>query len=671
MAFQTTRNTALFDDHSINANVLQPLGKDEILKSANEKATADNRDWVKVIFKPPGGVNITGWVIEAHCQVVPDVRPDLGVDGVTGLVRSAFMLEQLLNVMTTTPPWFVNAEFIIARAIIETGVTNAGPKAEPTAAGPLQVSSNEWSAFLRDGGTFAKDFKAADADSDRDDPQLQIFAAVFRMHADAKAISGLKQTPGANPADKFIPTYLDIFHAYLLNSPKAAVALINAQNDDAGKNSKVDVLLNSVMTPAEVSALFAARSKYLGAPGVAKTVAEFVEATKTELAKALEKALDLVKQHAPENLLPPPSSPLVIPVVGVPTNVAQVPDGNAVPFATINTPANQMFWPVITDDPQAMVVSYLDTAGKIVGQSGRRFFADRRGGARHHVGMDVFCKDGDVVVACAPGKIIAFYSFYKRPTTGEDTFALFIAHDGVVINYGEVKPNARAKFGWNIGDTVTAGQHIAEVSGTDMIHFETYVPGTTQNARWLAGGAKPASLLNPTMLLLTLASGATRINKNGTTSVAAGSAKIKSATEEPLDDGDILTLARTIYGEARSQKEPATGREAVGHVVMNRVQRKHMGDTTITKVCRRDRQFSCWNQNDPNLAVILAANRGSNPIFDQCCSLAEQVAHAQLPDNTGTATHYYSDTISRPDWANPPAKQTTKIGSHLFFKDVK
>ena len=506
---------------------------------------------------------------------------------------------------------------------------------------------------------------------DRDDPQLQIFAAVFRMHADAKAISELRKKPGADPAEKpFIPTYLDLFHAYLLNSPKVASALIDAQNDDAAKNSKIDVLLNGSLTPAEVNALFATRLKYVGAAGVSKTVAEFVTATKNELADALKKAVDLVKQHAPDELPPAPSLPLVIPVVGIPGDVAQVPAGNAAPFATIDTSHGPVFWPVITADPQAMVVSYLNTAGKIVGQPGRRFFADRSNGTRHHVGMDVFCNEDDVVVACAPGKIVAFYSFYKRPTTGEDTFALFIAHDGVVINYGEVKKDARQEFGWKIGDTVTAGQRIARVSGTNMIHFETYVPGTVQNSRWLAGGARPPSLQNPTMLLLTLASVATCIDVHGNASVAAGSAQFQTATGRSLDDDDVLTLARTIYGEARSQKEPTAGREAVAHVVMTRVLRKHLGDNTITKVCRHNKQFSCWNLDDPNRPVIVAANRGANPIFDQCYAIAEQVAQNQLADNTGGATHYYSETIAPPNWAKPPAQRTTKIGSHLFFKNV-
>jgi hypothetical protein len=388
MALQTVRNTGLFADHSRTAAILQPLESDVPLRFANNKATVDGEGWLNVIFTPPAGAGISGWVLEAHCKEVADVaRPALLVDG---FVRSVFMLERMFNLMETTPPWFAVADFILARAIVETGVTNAGPKAAPDAAGPLQVSAKEWNSFVSDSGKFAKDFKPADAESDRDDPQLQIFAAVFRMHADAKAISELRKKPGAQPSEKpFIPTYLDLFHAYLLNSPKIASALIDAQEDEVAKNSKIDVLLNGSLTPVEVDALFATRSKYVGAAGVAKTVAQFVTATETELADALKKALDLVKEHAPEELPPAPSLPLVIPVVGIHHDVAEVPKGNAAPFATIDTSHGPVFWPVITANPQAMVVSYLNKAGKIVGQPGRRFFSDRSHGTRHHVGMDV------------------------------------------------------------------------------------------------------------------------------------------------------------------------------------------------------------------------------------------------------------------------------------------
>jgi hypothetical protein len=38
-----------------------------------------------------------------------------------------------------------------------------------------------------------------------------------------------------------------------------------------------------------------------------------------------------------------------------------------------------------------------------------------------------------------------------------------------------------------------------------MLHFETYVPGTTVNQRWMVGGPRPPAVLNPTRLLLRLA----------------------------------------------------------------------------------------------------------------------------------------------------------------------
>jgi spore germination cell wall hydrolase CwlJ-like protein len=492
------------------------------------------------------------------------------------------------------------------------------------------------------------------------------------MFSNARAFSKFQETKGVETKDSaFMPTYLDVFHTYVFDNAEAAVAVLNAHNDDAAQARHMDVLLGGILSPADFNALLSTRAKYLGVPGQVKTVSEFVQSTETELKGALKVALDLIRQHAPDELPTQPDAPTVRRVTSVPMDVAKVPTEDPAPFATINTPLDQMFWPVVTDDPQAMVVSYLNETGQIVGLSGRRFFADRRNGERHHVGMDIFCREGDVVVACAPGKIVAFYSFYRRPTTGEDTFALFVAHDGVVINYGEVRKNASEEFGWRIGGQVAAGQKIARVSGTNMIHFETYVPGVVQNSRWLRGEQRPPKLLNPTVLLLTLASGGTRVDKSGATSVANGSAKIKPAIGDPPQDDDLLTLARTIYGEARSQREPAAGREAVAHVVMTRLAKKFRNAKTITDVCRATKQFSCWNDNDPNKKVIEAANRGVNPVFDQCFAFAEQVANGQLDDNTGGATHYYSESIARPPWARPPAKQTTQIGSHLFFKNVQ
>ena len=682
MPFETTRKTALFKDHDLDGDILQPLEAGTGLKDAGKKETINNVAWLNVVFTPPAGKPATGWVLQAHCKEIGQiVRAPLNI---VGFVRTSLMLERMFNLLDTTAPWFAAAEFVIARAIIETDLTNAQAKIPGlSAAGPLQVSADEWQALLRNGGDFAKEFNLPDADSDRDDPQLQVYAAIYRMHADAKAFSKLKEEQGVDPHDRgFRPTYLSLFHAYLLNSPQAAFAIDGAESSEATKNTKMDDFLKGILKPEEVDRLFAARENYLGKAQTPKTVGQFVEKTEADLKAARDKVPDLIKQHAPEEDPTPPADPTVILQPVDTSDVAEVPANNVAPFAAFGATVTKTFWPVITNDPEAMVVSYQSKAGKLIGRNGRKFFADRRNGARHHVGLDVFCKDGDVVLACADGTIVNYYNFY-RSSRGEMSCALFIEHDGVVINYGEVKQNAPAEFGWKIGSPVKAGQRIARVSSTDMIHFETYVSGTKQNSRWLAGGAKPSSLRNPTVLLLNLAASGERIHTNGTHSNTDGKGGKSGQIAIPeggagggakpvsINDEDLLTLARTMYGEARSQKEPASGREAVAHVVMNRLKRKHLGDTSVKDVCLHKFQFSCWNLNDPNRPKIISILPGADPVFDECCAIAERVMSALVPDNTNGATHYYSKFIAPPDWArSPPAERTVQLGSHLFFRNV-
>jgi spore germination cell wall hydrolase CwlJ-like protein len=44
--------------------------------------------------------------------------------------------------------------------------------------------------------------------------------------------------------------------------------------------------------------------------------------------------------------------------------------------------------------------------------------------------------------------------------------------------------------------------------------------------------------------------------------------------------------------------------------------------------------------------------------------------HLKVPDTTGGATHYYATTLPKPPtWVNG-AKETLRLGHHVFFKDV-
>ncbi|MEY4507922.1 MAG: hypothetical protein RLZZ450_44 [Pseudomonadota bacterium] len=193
---------------------------------------------------------------------------------------------------------------------------------------------------------------------------------------------------------------------------------------------------------------------------------------------------------------PPPIIPTKTPLA--------VPPGTPVPFAPAPGPGS--FWPIITSHRTGRSVSFLADDGTTVGQAGRRFFADRTSGNRHHAGVDLFANLDDRVVAIEDGQIVSFFGF----CCGEHhtTFALLIAHAQLVVNYGELAPDSLSRAGLRIGSRVRAGDLVGFVGrnpeGSSMLHLETYVPGTQANARWPRGAAAPASLFNPTSYLLHL-----------------------------------------------------------------------------------------------------------------------------------------------------------------------
>ena len=139
-----------------------------------------------------------------------------------------------------------------------------------------------------------------------------------------------------------------------------------------------------------------------------------------------------------------------------------------------------------------------------------------------------------------------------------------------------------------------------------------------------------------------------------------------TATE---NDRDIL--ARTLWGEARG--ESLAGQIAVAWTIRNRVndgKAKSWWGEGYAGVCQKPYQFSCWNRNDPNYIYL----SGAKPIpfreFAQARIAADQVVAGKVPDPTGGATHYYATTMPKvPGWT-VGARETLKLGRHVFFKDV-
>lgn len=127
---------------------------------------------------------------------------------------------------------------------------------------------------------------------------------------------------------------------------------------------------------------------------------------------------------------------------------------------------------------------------------------------------------------------------------------------------------------------------------------------------------------------------------------------------------DQEVLARTIWGEARGEKKE--GMAAVASVILNRTRKGGWFGETITQVCKKPWQFSCWNQDDPNCQKMLEIT-DMDPQYAQALVIAQKAVDGELPDSTGGATHYHEYKIL-PKWAKD-LKKTTQIGNHIFYKE--
>src|SRR5262245_20911592 len=107
----------------------------------------------------------TGWLSKNSLVV-----KDRDVLNEQALVRECIIAERAVNALSQTAPWFVSADYVIARAIFESQdaarkLVNAGNKIPGSdAVGPLQISTAEWQRFLDNGGTLAADFGKGSVD---------------------------------------------------------------------------------------------------------------------------------------------------------------------------------------------------------------------------------------------------------------------------------------------------------------------------------------------------------------------------------------------------------------------------------------------------------------------------------------------------------------------------
>ena len=191
------------------------------------------------------------------------------------------------------------------------------------------------------------------------------------------------------------------------------------------------------------------------------------------------------------------------------------PVDRGAPPATIPSSST---WPVLTKHASRLVVSYWTTEGAR-GYSGRAFAAKREDddGNRHHAGVDLFARAGDIVVAPEDGTVLAILPF------NAGTWAIYLRSllGDRVVNLGELEPYSWREFGLAPGRAVVEGQPLGRIGvqsgGSTMLHLETLATDGAGDSvlldeirsgalSWPTDKPAPPRLRDPSGYLLTAAS---------------------------------------------------------------------------------------------------------------------------------------------------------------------
>lgn len=148
-------------------------------------------------------------------------------------------------------------------------------------------------------------------------------------------------------------------------------------------------------------------------------------------------------------------------------------------------------------------------------------------------------------------------------------------------------------------------------------------------------------------------------------------------------DSDTVLLARMIFGEAR--RNSRIEQIAVAHTALTRAKDKvRWNGTDIRSALLTPKQYSCFNDDDPNREILEDPMRYDSKRFKQCLVVAEKVLNGEYKDPTNGATHYHAPSAN-PKWARAPSMR--RIGrinvgdidgdgeedfsAHTFFKEVQ
>jgi spore germination cell wall hydrolase CwlJ-like protein len=140
--------------------------------------------------------------------------------------------------------------------------------------------------------------------------------------------------------------------------------------------------------------------------------------------------------------------------------------------------------------------------------------------------------------------------------------------------------------------------------------------------------------------------------------LAANAVKIEV---EPYSEEAARIISYTLYAEARG--EPLKGKQAVAAVIQTRAR---LHGQSLTEVCLKDQQFSCWNELDA-VPEYYKTGKGLTPIDLKARSDCFSFAWVLLSSTKKWAhlTHFYNPDLASPSWADA-LQGKRRIGNHIF-----
>lgn len=124
----------------------------------------------------------------------------------------------------------------------------------------------------------------------------------------------------------------------------------------------------------------------------------------------------------------------------------------------------------------------------------------------------------------------------------------------------------------------------------------------------------------------------------------------------PVDDSELLCMAKNIYHEARNQSDE--GKQAVAFVTMNRVNHVDYPDT-VCDVVYDPYQFS-WTLTMPEIQM---SNRIEQEAWQESIDIAYGVLNKKVDNDMYGVTHYHATYVD-PKWGKVAFAQ---IDDHIFY----